>query len=80
MQTVQLKINDKIYAKFLNLLSKFNKDEVEILSYNESFKTNRVYLEKELVEMDSENATFLSLEEFEDNLDAIIAKHETSHA
>jgi len=80
MQTIQLKVNDKIYDKFLDLLSRFNKDEVEVLSNNNSFEANRDYLKKELAEIDSENSIFISLEEFENSLDKTIKKLETSHA
>ena len=37
MHTIHLKINDKVYEKFLRLLSKFNKEEIEVLSEENQF-------------------------------------------
>jgi hypothetical protein len=35
LQTIQLRINDKIYDKLIWLLSKFSKDEIEIFPESE---------------------------------------------
>lgn len=72
MHTIQLKINDKVYDRFLWLLSKFNKEEVEIISDNQDFITTQKYLHKELKEIENESASFLSQNEFENRLDDII--------
>jgi len=80
MQTIQLRVDDKIYDKFLKLLSKFNKEEVEILLPNNNFETTKNYLKKELAEIENGNSTFISLLDFENRLDEIIGKHETSNA
>ena len=34
MQTVRLRVNEKVYDKLIWLLSKFGKDEVEIIPEN----------------------------------------------
>lgn len=72
MRTIQLKINDKVYDKFIWLLSKFSKDEVEIVSDNVHYTANREYLQKELDEINEGKAIFLSQSEFERRLDQII--------
>lgn len=77
MHTIQLKIHDKVYEKFLWLLSKFNKEEVEIISENKDFITTSVYLQKELDEIKSGNATFISQDELENRLNQVIKKHES---
>jgi len=76
MHTIKLKISDTVYERFLWLLSKFNKEEVEILSEENDFTTTKSYLENELEEIVSENASFYSQEELENRLDAVIQKHE----
>ena len=72
MHTIRLKISDKVYDKFLWLLSKFNKEEVEIISDNQDFLTTQIYLHKELEEIQNDSASFLSQDEFENRLDEII--------
>jgi hypothetical protein len=72
MHTIQLKINDKVYDRFLWLLSKFNKEEVEIVSEDQDFISTKTYLQKELDEIQSGNAAFISQKELESRLDQII--------
>lgn len=72
MHTIQLKINDKVYDRFLWLLSKFNKEEVEIISEDQDFQATRNCLQKELDEIKNGNANFISQSELESRLDKII--------
>ena len=78
MHTIQLKINDKVYDRFIWLLSKFNKEEVEIISEDISFVSTKNYLRKELEEIESGKATFYSQDQIESRLNKIISKHENS--
>ena len=72
MHTIQLKINDKVYDRFLWLLSKFSKEEVEIISENQEFISTKKYLQQELDEIQNGNAKFISQSELESRLDQII--------
>lgn len=76
MHTIRLKISDKVYDKLIWLLGKFNKDEVEILSDTESYSETQIYLEKELNEIYSGEASFDSLEEFDAKLENSIRANE----
>jgi len=76
MHTIRLKVNDKIYDKLLWLLSKFSKDEIEIMVENSTVNNDQKYLEKELEEIISGEAKFLGVEEAEERLDNRIKKHE----
>ena len=76
MQTIVLKINDKIYDQVLVLLSRFGKDEIEIVVGNSTFNDDQKYLEKELNEIISGEARFLGVEEAEIELEKRIGKHE----
>lgn len=69
MQTVWLRINDKIYDKLIWLLSKFSKDEVEIIPESEDFIRNQKYLAGELNEIVSGKANFIELNEAETRLE-----------
>ncbi len=74
MHTIKLKVSDKIYDRFLWLLSKFNKDEIEILKEERTKDNSMVkdYLKEELDEIKKGNAKFITQAEFEKRLDEII--------
>ena len=76
MHTIRLKVNDKIYEKLLWLLSKFSKDEIEIVVENSTFSNDQKYLEKELNEILAGEAKFIGVEEAEEQLEKSINKHE----
>ncbi|MDZ7775276.1 MAG: hypothetical protein U5L09_06510 [Bacteroidales bacterium] len=76
MHTIRLKINEKVYDKFIWFLNRFTKDEVEIIPEDEEFDETREYLEQELKEIESGKATFYSQEEVEKRLDQVTRKHE----
>lgn len=76
MHTIRLKVNDKIYEKLLWFLSKFSKDEIEIVVENSTFSNDQKYLEKELKEIMSGEAKFIDVEEAEERLEKSIKKHE----
>ncbi len=78
MQTIRLRVNDKVYEKLIWLLKKFNKTDIEIISEDENFLKDKAYLQRELNEIDNGKAVFYSLEELEDELDKVISKHENS--
>ncbi len=76
MQTIRLNISDKIYDRLMLLLSKFTKDEVEIIKEDATYVQNKSYLEAELNEIVDAKAKFVSLEEAEQRLENVIRKHE----
>jgi len=79
MHSVRLKISDKIYENVLWWLSKFSKDELEIIVEETDEKTfieNKKYLEEELNEILNGSAKFLSEEEAGYRLEKMIKKHE----
>ena len=71
MYTIQLKISDKVYDNFIWLLSKFNKEKIEIVSESSDFTATKNYLHKELSEIENGKATFVS-QEFESRLNRIV--------
>jgi hypothetical protein len=78
MQTIRLRINDKIYDKLIWLLGKFSKDEIEIIPESEDFTRTQKYLTEELDEITSKKASFMELNEAEEKLENVIRKHENS--
>lgn len=78
MHTVKLKVNDGVYDKLIELLSKFERDEVEIIHETSDFAKNQNYLTNELNEILTGKATFIEVNEAEQRLENIIKKHESS--
>lgn len=76
MPTIQLKINEKVYEKFIRLLSKFNKEEIEIITDDPNFISTQNYLQKELDEIKSGKAIFYSQKELEERLNQVLGKYE----
>ena len=76
MHTIKLKIEDKVYDKLIRLLSKFTKDEVEIILEESSFTETKKYLETELDEILKDKADFLTVNDTEQRLENLIRKHE----
>lgn len=78
MRTLKLKIDDRVYEKFIWLLSKFNKDEIEIIAESSDFKKDQQYLNSELDEILNGNASFIEMNEAEQRLENIIKNRENS--
>ncbi len=76
MHSIRLKINDKIYDKLLWLLSKFGKDEIEIIIEDVTYEENKKYLNAEFKEILDGGANFYSVNEVEQKLEKVIKKHE----
>lgn len=78
MQVIKLKVKDSIYEKLIWLLSKFNKDEVEIIHDNKEFRLNQKYLEMELKEILEGKAKFIDIDDAEKQLDDLLKGNENS--
>lgn len=80
MQTVKLKVKDGVYEELLSLLSKFEKDEVEVISepMDMDFKMNKKQLAAELDDLVRGKAKLIELDEVEKRLEHIIKKHEST--
>jgi hypothetical protein len=78
MHTVRLRINERIYDRFIWLLSKFSKDEVEIIPESEDYIVNQKYLAGELDDISSGKATFLELNDVNERMENVIKKNENS--
>ena len=76
MQTIRLRVNDKTYKNLIRLLSKFSKDEVEVIEENDTFLSIQQYLEKELASVEEGTAKYTSIEALENRLDATLRKNE----
>ncbi len=76
MQTIRLRVNDKVYKNLIRLLSKFSKEEIQVIEENDTFLSIQQYLEKELTIVEDGSGEYTSIEELENRLDATIHKNE----
>lgn len=68
MQTIRLRVNDKVYKNLIRFLSKFGKDEVVVIEENDTFLSIQQYLEKELASVEEGTANYTTIEALEDRI------------
>ncbi|MDP4764348.1 MAG: hypothetical protein NWQ55_07870 [Salibacteraceae bacterium] len=76
MATIRLQISEKVLDKVLWLLGHFSKDEVEIIEEDLAFIEQKEFVQKELDRMDKGEVDFVSMEEMNRQVRALISKHE----
>ena len=76
MQTIRLRVNDKVYKNLIRLLSKYSKEEIQVIEENDTYLSIQQYLEKELTSVEDGSAEYTSIEELENRLEATIRKNE----
>jgi uridine kinase len=76
MQTIRLRVNDRVYKNLMRLLSKFGRDDIQVIEEDENYLSIQQYLKKELFKVEDDSAKYIDIDEAEDTLDATIRKHE----
>jgi len=76
MPTIRLRVNEKIYKNLMWFLSKFSKDELQIIQENSEFAAVQQALTDDLAAIEKGKAEFIGLEELENDLEATIRKYE----
>ena len=76
MQTIRLRVNEKVYKNLIRFLSKFSNDEIQVIEENETYLSIQQYLEKELANVEDGSAEYTTIEDLENILDATIRKNE----
>lgn len=76
MQTIRLRVNDKTYKQLMLLLSRFNKEEIQVIREDDEFISIREYLKNQLAEIEAGTAEFTSIDEMNEELETTIKKHE----
>lgn len=77
MQTIRLRVNDNNFSNLMWFLKKFNQEEVQVINENNEYLSVQKYLENELLEMESGNREFISLEELDEHLEQTIRNYES---
>lgn len=78
MTTIKLKVNESVYDKIMWFLSKFSKEEIEILENDEIFQEQKNYLAAELKEILDGDAELIDFDRASAMLDAEIKGRENS--
>jgi hypothetical protein len=72
MQTLRLLVSDKVYDNIMQLLSKFSKEELEIITENDHYLSVQQYLQNELSEMNEGKAEYHTIEDLDSTLESRI--------
>lgn len=76
MQTIRLRVNEKVYKHLMWFLNKFSKDELQIIEENEEFLSIQKDLQGELNRIETGKAEFIDLQQLDDELESTIRKYE----
>ncbi len=77
MQTIRLRVNDKIIKNLMWFLGKFSKTEIQIINEDTEFLAVQHYLQQELKRVENGEVKFISLDELDSNLESTIQNYET---
>ena len=69
MQTIRLRVNEKTYGNLMWLLTKFKKNEIQVIKEDKDFVSVQAYLQDELNNIDTGDASFDTLSELEEKLE-----------
>ncbi len=76
MQTIRLRVSNRIYKNLMWFLKRFDKDEIQVIQESDEFLSVQEYLQEELSKVEEGSAKFISLDNLENDLDDTIKKHE----
>ncbi|MBN1340175.1 MAG: hypothetical protein JXA03_12675 [Bacteroidales bacterium] len=76
MQTIRLRVNDKVYRNLMWFLERFRKDEIQVINEDSEFISMQEYLKEELKLLENGQSEFLTLEELDHELEKTIQKYE----
>ena len=76
MQTIRLQVNNDTYKYLMWFLSKFKKEELNIINEDEEFVSIKKYLHDELKNIDNDADEFLDINQLDAVLEATIKDYE----
>ncbi len=76
MQTIKLRVNDRIYKNILWLLGKFDKEELQIIEEDTQYILAKDYLGKELQKLIKGEEKLLDIDEVNSELENTIKQYE----
>lgn len=76
MQTIRLRVNDKVYKNLMWFLGRFKKYEIQVIRENSEFISVQNYANAELDSFENSNSEFTTIEQLENDLEQSIRRHE----
>ncbi len=76
MQTIRLRVHDKVYKHLMGFLNKFSKDELQIIEEDQQFISVQNELRKDLEMIEKGQTEFIGLQQLDDELEATIRRYE----
>jgi hypothetical protein len=77
MTTIKLKVNERVLEKVLWLLSQFTPDDLEVVTTEDEFATQKAELQKELNRYETGEARVFSVNEADQLLERTIREYES---
>lgn len=76
MQTIRLRVNDKVYKHLMWFLNKFSKDELQIIEEDQQFLSAQKELKNDLDMLEKGQTEYIDLQQLDDELEATIRRYE----
>ena len=73
MHTIRLRVNDKVYKHLIKILSKFSKEDMQVVTEDDTFISIQKYLEKELTQVENGSAEYIDSDELNNHPDDTIS-------
>ncbi len=76
MQTIRLRVNEKVYQNLMWFLRKFTKEELEIIEEDDAFTAAQKELKQDLAELEDGKAEFINIDQLDQELENTIKRYE----
>jgi hypothetical protein len=76
MQTIRMVVSDKVFDNLMWFLSRFNLDEIQVITEGNEYISIQNYLQHELNQVEEGKMEYLTLEQLDQQLEETINKHE----
>ncbi len=76
MQTIRMRVSDKVFDNLMWFLSRFNTDEIQVIKESNEYVSIQNYLQHELNQLEEGKVEYLTLEALDKQLEETINKHE----
>ncbi|WP_210462244.1 tRNA pseudouridine synthase A [Rufibacter roseolus] len=76
MQTIRLRVNEKVYQNLMWFLRKFTKEELEIIEEDDTFTATQKELRQDLTQLENGEADFIDLDQLDQELENTLKRYE----
>jgi hypothetical protein len=76
MQTIRLRVNEKVYQHLMWFLRKFTKEELEIIEEDAAFSNAQKELKQDLAQLKKGEAEFLDIDQLDQELENTLKRYE----